>query len=1567
MNVHLGDASPDQEDVRDGLDREVTRRWTQTAREVRRSILMHDALGIGDKAPQAAMPTGDKAEQFRRWLNERLSIGVGGYDGSWLETFVNRASTRGTALGDAQMGLAFLVPAGPAPSSKACHGAAVMSLAGICEDVSDRAHASVARGLLAKAKPRQIAGLVDQAMGHGLKRSRALAEHSVTQAFTQASLDALEASGVTHVGTLSERRRRRGLRDADALLDAEISLEDFDPDEPRDESGRWSPTKSIVAYKQFEKRGDELHPLFIGKTRVVPQGQWIKATFDPTKGYAARPGWHAGVLPIAPHLRTHAGKIKPSRVWAEVELPADVDYQSELDRTGQKDIKGHVPEGGYYRFKRAKMQGSVWLIGGGVKVNRTLSDPEVREILTKKGFSKEEIAGEMHDGLVDFDPDQPRNDLGEWTASYSGRKGKYDPAFFSTEDDPLEDEHGVVVGNRQRLVPTRAASERPPIVDDPSLMYRGMSSGEYEAFKASGSIQTAGSHNLSNQAGLTYFTTESRAAETYANAFAPWQYKPDFDKPAYVVVAKRAAPERLRHIEGTGEHELGVVGPVDKSEVTEVWRGKVIARDPGEKDRLAPSARLHWEKLKHPLADWLEDAPRKTPQPKHPRSGKFAKAHVVARESRRSKRTGKFGKQGLSAEAQRKEELAEARFGRVEGRLDVLTAGDDRVCDICDGISENGPYSINEARGLIPAHPNCRCVFVAAGTMKDAWIEDFDPSEPRDPLGMWTKTAGITAYHGSGHEFSQFGMEHVGEGEGSQVYGHGLYLAEEPSVSETYKTAGLPSFTGWTKGGQLLKMTPTESTDYMLIAPSGPTLDKAIEGLSTAVDQVKWALGKGSTASLGAQQQGVDKLKRLESNLALAKQYKAAGYELGAAPEGNLYQVKIHATPDEFLDWDKPLSQQSKLVQDYVKNRDLGGSFKAHLPGTDALRFDPTGEQMMQGFIGMGPKGAERLRAAGIKGVRYLDQFSRERASVESSIRDWEKTRQDIVASIAKKDQFYTEGNLETANQKLKEFREKLVGLPHTNNYVIVDPAIIEITHHNGKPLTKSEAHDALVQLVADYDPDEPRDESGRWTASGSITPSSVHSGGEEFVSPSVESGLSFGGAKAALEGPRQAAMLKVSDEIDGALGLKETARSVIGAWADGAENSVLATLPQASWDEIRLSAAMKGYVGDQKAVLAFKQDDDGPAFMYEMHAKGSLDDIHQRLLKDGLAFHTLAPTSDGADVYVADLDGTATGAVQKAAEDFHANATYQRGKAEFIGTQLETGSDRAIRDDARRNYEGVIQQSPVSGGAEVWGRNRDRWSQALAGVRAKELAAPDEVDEVLNRLQPPPIPADKQAAWAVEVGARVAKQFDADGYPQRHIDVLAGTDANKLMGVNYNTLAQYNPHTGKIQFFAETMREADKSGAVGNTVEGTAAHEIQHAKTDWWMKMNPTIERKMKDRLDRLTTDIDKPLGKGFATPWALSNSDGVTPYSEKVWHDWRTAFLGASRKRKEDSKARGLPFDLPFGETISEMRAVERETGKLPGAPEWQNIYHAIEEEWKRGHENIDKAGPRNPRLVA
>lgn len=84
----------------------------------------------------------------------------------------------------------------------------------------------------------------------------------------------------------------------------------------------------------------------------------------------------------------------------------------------------------------------------------------------------------------------------------------------------------------------------------------------------------------------------------------------------------------------------------------------------------------------------------------------------------------------LSLSAKRAETIARTEIIRAhsEGQLDALdklgvqqvgvqvewsTAGDDRVCPRCQPL-EGAVFTIKEAHGLIPRHPNCRCAFLPA-------------------------------------------------------------------------------------------------------------------------------------------------------------------------------------------------------------------------------------------------------------------------------------------------------------------------------------------------------------------------------------------------------------------------------------------------------------------------------------------------------------------------------------------------------------------------------------------------------------------------------------------------------------------------------------------------------------------------------------------------------------------------------------------------------------------------------------------------------------------------------------
>jgi hypothetical protein len=69
----------------------------------------------------------------------------------------------------------------------------------------------------------------------------------------------------------------------------------------------------------------------------------------------------------------------------------------------------------------------------------------------------------------------------------------------------------------------------------------------------------------------------------------------------------------------------------------------------------------------------------------------------------------------FQAAEQARKELAEAQLQLAQATepdvFKIETAGDDRVCKICLAAAEDS-YSLDEARGLLPLHPRCRCSWV---------------------------------------------------------------------------------------------------------------------------------------------------------------------------------------------------------------------------------------------------------------------------------------------------------------------------------------------------------------------------------------------------------------------------------------------------------------------------------------------------------------------------------------------------------------------------------------------------------------------------------------------------------------------------------------------------------------------------------------------------------------------------------------------------------------------------------------------------------------------------------------
>ena len=292
--------------------------------------------------------------------------------------------------------------------------------------------------------------------------------------------------------------------------------------------------------------------------------------------------------------------------------------------------------------------------------------------------------------------------------------------------------------------------------------------------------------------------------------------------------------------------------------------------------------------------------------------------------------------------------------------------------------------------------------------------------------GLHLLPASIRAYHGTPHEIDPregFRTSKIGTGEGSQVYGWGLYFARAKAVAADYaKKLGA---TAW----KLVAEYPSVTAE--------------------AAYKAKGTLGyKGS--KLLAKREIESELRDgiITPEVAAEALYLIDTAEGGG---GNLYTVELLPDEDEFLDWDKPLSEQSEkvkaaLMQTYIRRTmplDENGVPKAFAP-------NPAGEKLYA-FVGgiHGEEfGSKFLRDAGIPGIRYLDQSSRnlyyDLTTAQREVRSWEHEVKVMNSPAAK-------AELEKAQAKLAKAQSNYAAATH--NYVLFDDKLVKIIERNGTPI----------------------------------------------------------------------------------------------------------------------------------------------------------------------------------------------------------------------------------------------------------------------------------------------------------------------------------------------------------------------------------------------------------------------------------------------------------------------------------------------------------------------------------
>lgn len=204
---------------------------------------------------------------------------------------------------------------------------------------------------------------------------------------------------------------------------------------------------------------------------------------------------------------------------------------------------------------------------------------------------------------------------------------------------------------------------------------------------------------------------------------------------------------------------------------------------------------------------------------------------------------------------------------------------------------------------------------------------------------------GIRAFHGSPHSFDKFSLDKIGTGEGAQAYGHGLYFADNEKVAKEYRDALAGKDT---------------------IPPMNARMGEIAKELRKY--EIPGKFGKYSDPK------GVE----------LKAEYDAL-MEARSKEKGSMYEVNIRANPDDFLDWDKPLSEQPKAVQNALEAK-LGykpAPFPySGLHGPNSMISKDAGGEEIYRAIGKERSGdkigaADALREAGIPGIKYLDAGSR--------------------------------------------------------------------------------------------------------------------------------------------------------------------------------------------------------------------------------------------------------------------------------------------------------------------------------------------------------------------------------------------------------------------------------------------------------------------------------------------------------------------------------------------------------------------------------------------------------------
>ena len=231
----------------------------------------------------------------------------------------------------------------------------------------------------------------------------------------------------------------------------------------------------------------------------------------------------------------------------------------------------------------------------------------------------------------------------------------------------------------------------------------------------------------------------------------------------------------------------------------------------------------------------------------------------------------------------------------------------------------------------------------------------------------------LRAYHGSPHKFDEFDMGKIGTGEGAQAYGHGLYFAENPKIATEYRD------------------------NLSFLSPQSMEEEIARDALKYYQDRDA-AIQALKSDTLGEKPLNDRAISLIESGL--------------SPHRGYFYEVNLHAPEEKFITESKSWMAQPEEARQ-VFDHYLSGE-KWRQPDWQ-LWGDTTG---LDEYFALATKLSENpnsrwasrsgrinatnvLREAGVPGIRYLDEGSRDARKGTHNIVMFDDAPIEIVSRYA--------------------------------------------------------------------------------------------------------------------------------------------------------------------------------------------------------------------------------------------------------------------------------------------------------------------------------------------------------------------------------------------------------------------------------------------------------------------------------------------------------------------------------------------------------------------------------------